>query len=269
MVAPILISLAYYLSVFTACELGRRLAWRLLPSSAVPFVLDALGTLQICTCVYENALVVRYYGVQGFFCAVVCLVTAHSFLNRGASVLPTAALEEALLRGRIRQATRSLLAQMVGGYGAFRLAKAVWWLHLSGDHARQWSAYPCALSWRVPLWLFCAYEVGGSFLIRSIVGRASPGSRRYVAAVVQATLLSIEFAFLGPPGLNPIIAASRLLGCEGLSLRGHLFIYWLCPFLGWLAAAKLHQDQSQSAQPSQTTTAPPKPRTAPKDTKAD
>jgi len=64
---PIAVSILYYLCVTLFCELSRRIIVDLIgprDDKIRTILLEFLGTLQVCTCVYENHLVTRNYGLK-------------------------------------------------------------------------------------------------------------------------------------------------------------------------------------------------------------
>ncbi|KAK6009603.1 hypothetical protein OSTOST_25459, partial [Ostertagia ostertagi] len=67
----------------------------------------------MCTCVYENSVMVKHYGPMAFFFTVTSLLTVGSFVNRGAFVSPLAPIE-AFLYGIIGP-TRTAGASISGG----------------------------------------------------------------------------------------------------------------------------------------------------------
>lgn len=54
---------------------------------------------------------------------------------------------------------------------------------------------------------------------------------------IGCTLKSLALYYIGVPGLNPVTASSRLQGCSGLDLQWFMLTYWICPIVGWMAAA--------------------------------
>uniref|UniRef100_A0A1I7ZGI7 DUF2842 domain-containing protein n=1 Tax=Steinernema glaseri TaxID=37863 RepID=A0A1I7ZGI7_9BILA len=80
------------------------------------------------------------------------------------------------------------------------------------------------------------------------MNRIPVNSKQYVVPIVISSFLSFALVYIGVPGLNPTVASSRLQGCSGLTTQWFLFTYWLCPAVGWMAAA--HLDRRSKAKPS-------------------
>ncbi len=152
-VEPIFVSLAFYGAVIIFCEISRQIVDRFTyPNTETrKFFYEVIATAQVCTCVYENGLVSKYYGIfPGFFFAVFTLLIAHSFMNRGALISPCVSVERVAF-GTINIAAFLVFfaAQLLGGYLAFRAARQLWWVGLSVDHASQFSNFPCAVVHKV------------------------------------------------------------------------------------------------------------------------
>src|SRR5205823_4319458 len=100
------------------------------------FLYELIATLQACTCVFENGLVLKYYGIGGFFIAVICLVIAHGLTNRGALITPLGTIEALIYRSiTLVDFLIYLAAEICGGYLAFRFARHLWWIGISPDHS--------------------------------------------------------------------------------------------------------------------------------------
>uniref|UniRef100_A0A915JLK6 Aquaporin n=1 Tax=Romanomermis culicivorax TaxID=13658 RepID=A0A915JLK6_ROMCU len=239
---PIIVSLVYYCCVVTFCELSRRFIDVL--GVRQPILRHALfeffGTLQVCTCVYENHLVTKNFGLKGFFLVVFLLLNIHRMVNRGAFISPAVALERLLSSGiSVFHFVVVFWAQILGALCAFRLARRIWWIELSETHAHQAVNFDCVLSFKGPVFALIFYEFCVCFVLRTCIGIASRKNPRFspiLAAVLFATALSSEILFFGVAGLNPIIAFSRLFGCKGLNNIDHFVIFWFPAITGWLLA---------------------------------
>lgn len=49
------------------------------------------------------------------------------------------------------------------------------------------------------------------------------------------------WSFVGVPALNPLTTSSRMFGCTGIARETFIAVYWLCPVIGWMAAAVLER----------------------------
>jgi hypothetical protein len=114
------------------------------------FGYELIATTQMCTCVYENALIIKYYGVMGFFLVVVSLLIVGSIVNRAAYVTPLASIEARYFR-RISNGIFGIVfvAELIGGYLAYRCARQIWYFAMSGDHSAFYQRFDCRLGFKV------------------------------------------------------------------------------------------------------------------------
>lgn len=240
---PAIICVTYYLVVLLAAEVSRKAVDLTMKKHSMLYVfaIELIGTAQMCTCVYENTIMVKYYGVWGFFLAVACLLSIGALINRGAFISPLMPIEM-FMRSQIsaEKFLTLLLAETIGGSMAFRLANTLWYYSLaySMDHHAIYDNLPCSITYKVPFHYAICFEVVGSFLLRFILHRLPAAFKQYLTPVVIAGFLSFALAHIGVPGLNPVVASSRLQGCPGLDLQWFIIVYWVCPVLGWLLASR-------------------------------
>ncbi|VDM52938.1 unnamed protein product [Angiostrongylus costaricensis] len=189
-------------------------------------------------------VMVKYYGAMAFFFTVTSLLTVGSFVNRGAFVNPLAPVE-AYCYGIIGASRLLLLlaAETIGGFSAFRLARSLWWYSLSYStaHLENFSNSTCTLNYKITFPLVVAFELAGSFLLRLILPNLPARGKSYTLSAVVAAFLSFALVYVGVPGLNPVVASSRLFGCDGIDAQWFILVYWLCPVVGWLLAAALEK----------------------------
>ncbi|TKR82675.1 hypothetical protein L596_016363 [Steinernema carpocapsae] len=250
---PMMIAVTYYCIVFIVAELTRNLVDRMLKKggNAYIFAMEAIATAQMCTCVYENGVMIKHYGVMGFFFTVTSLLFVGASINRGAFVSPLAPIEMYYYKTiTLKKLVITLVAEAVGGYSAFRIARSLWYysMSLSSDHELQYAATTCALAYKLPFAGAVAFEIIGCFLMKLIINRIPVTKKQYIVPIVISSFLSFALVYVGVPGLNPTVASSRLQGCHGLTTQWFLFTYWLCPAVGWMAAA--HLDRRSKAKSS-------------------
>lgn len=152
---PIVPSIFFYAIVVGFCEICRRGCDKYLQNSGSPlspkmFLIEAIGALQAITCVYENQLVVKYYGLPGFAVVVFILLNVHRLTNRGC-ILSPAVVSEQYFRGQIRlfDSFAVVLAELIGGTFAFKLAGLFWRLGLSEQHFVHYDTFECILAYKV------------------------------------------------------------------------------------------------------------------------
>lgn len=156
---PIITSILFYAIVIGFCEICRRgcdkfFTESVSPSSPKRFLIEAIGALQAITCVYENHLVIRNYGLGGFVVVVFILLIIHGRTNRGC-ILSPAVVSERYFTGQlgIFDSFSVLTAELIGGTFAFQLAGFFWRLGLSDEHLVHYKTFQCFLSYSVILYV--------------------------------------------------------------------------------------------------------------------
>uniref|UniRef100_A0A0M3HRD5 Aquaporin n=1 Tax=Ascaris lumbricoides TaxID=6252 RepID=A0A0M3HRD5_ASCLU len=278
-IGPIFIATSFYLTVFVIAELTRKIVDRYVAYNTLLyyFLIEAVATSQMCTCVYENAVIIRHYGPIGFFFAVTSVLFAGGFTNRGAFISPLKPIEmfyygsirvplnvsariEARAYGRVQPHHSALCkadlqtrtkgfrfdrllsvvaGEALGGYSAYRVARQLWYwsLSIAADHAINYESTRCAFAYKVPFPYAFTFEIFGAFLLRSILTRLPKSSVRYATPAVISAFLTFSLAYIGVSGLNPTVASSRMQGCDGLSTQWFILTYWVCPTVGWMLSA--------------------------------
>lgn len=154
---PIISSILFYGIVVGFCEICRRGCDKYLQNSGSPlspkmFLIEAIGALQAITCVYENQLVIKYYGLTGFAIVVFVLLNVHRLTNRGC-ILSPAAVSERYFLGQmgLMDSFAVLIAELIGGTFALQLAGVFWRLGLSDQHLIHYETFQCVLAYKVTL----------------------------------------------------------------------------------------------------------------------
>ncbi|KAK6733805.1 hypothetical protein RB195_017519 [Necator americanus] len=249
---PAISAIVYYITVFSLAEITRKVLEKTVhkSSSLFVFAIELIATAQMCTCVYENGIMIKYYGPLAFFFTVTSLLTVGSFMNRGAFVSPLAPIE-AFYYGIIGPARllTLLLAEAIGGFAAFRLARSLWWhsLHYSQAHLENFTNPACTINYKIAFPLVIAFEIIGCFLLRLILPNLPIRGKSYTVSATIAAFLSFALVYVGVPGLNPVVASSRMFGCDGIDTQWFIALYWICPVIGWLSAAALQKSLTKKA----------------------
>uniref|UniRef100_A0A0K0CXX5 Aquaporin n=1 Tax=Angiostrongylus cantonensis TaxID=6313 RepID=A0A0K0CXX5_ANGCA len=206
-------------------------------------------------------VMVKYYGAMAFFFTVTSLLTVGSFVNRGAFVNPLAPVE-AYCYGVIGSANSfalfflqffSLLyfyctilinsdfvyeVALLQGFPTVVAARG-------GDDRRSQRVPAGSVALVITFPLVVAFELAGSFLLRLILPNLPARGKSYTLSAVVAAFLSFALVYVGVPGLNPVVASSRLFGCDGIGAPWFILVYWLCPVIGWLLAAALEKSMTR------------------------
>jgi hypothetical protein len=92
---PAFIAFTFYLVVIFLAELSRKVVDSFVKknSTVYIFLIELIAVAQQCTCVYENGVMIRHYGVAGFFIAVFGILLVTSFFNRNAFISPLMPIE--------------------------------------------------------------------------------------------------------------------------------------------------------------------------------
>ncbi|KJH45473.1 hypothetical protein DICVIV_08476 [Dictyocaulus viviparus] len=132
-----------------------------------------------------------------------------------------------------------LIAETIGGFSAYRIARSLWWYSLSYStvHLENFTNVECTLKYKIGFSLVISFELAGCFLLRLILPNLPLRYKSCTVSAIVAALLSFALVYVGVPGLNPVVASSRLFGCDGIDAKWFIAVYWLCPVIGWLAAA--------------------------------
>ncbi|KAF7624761.1 Aquaporin [Meloidogyne graminicola] len=240
---PAIIAISYYAFVFFFAEISRKLVGYVFKKTSLIYVvlIELIGTAQMCTCVYENSLIIKHYGPVGFFFVVSTLLLSGNLLNRGALVNPLPVIEQFFTKKISSERFLALLtAQTIGGYSAFRFANSLWYYSLSYsvDHHQLFERLPCTISYKVPFNYVFFNEIFCAFILRFAINRMPYFIKTRLLPFIISGFLTFSLVYIGIPGLNPVVASSRLMGCPGLDLQWFMITYWLCPVIGWMLAVR-------------------------------
>ncbi|VDO76292.1 unnamed protein product [Heligmosomoides polygyrus] len=252
-VGPLLAAVCYYGTVLGTAEISRRILDRTVSkkSSFHRFLIELIGTAQICTCVFENAVIVQHYGVSSFFIVTSVLGFLFSTTSRGSYGTPLSPME-LLYYGEIRLSRflMLLLAEMLGGALAWHVAKALWFhsLQYSQAHMEMFvnSQNMCTITHKRDFMFALAFEVTGCFTMRLVLPRLPSNVARYLAPAFIASLFSFAIVFIGDAGLDPVVASTLFFGCNGLSAQWFILLYWICPVVGWMLGAHFGRQPQKS-----------------------
>ncbi|VDM85979.1 unnamed protein product [Strongylus vulgaris] len=63
--------------------------------------------------------------------------------------------------------------------------------------------------------------------MRLIIPNLPIRGKSYTVAATVAAFLSFALVYVGVPGLNPVVASSRMFGCDGLDTQWFIALYWV------------------------------------------
>ncbi|PIC43189.1 hypothetical protein B9Z55_004006 [Caenorhabditis nigoni] len=240
---PLYSALGYFTLVFGLGEISRILTSKYVSSrgNSQLFLYELIGTIQMCTCVYENGIIFKNYGFSAIFLCVGLLLTAGGIFNRGAWT-NCAPIFEQFIFGNLGSSKfiTILSAQLIGAAFASKVAYLIWNLTApySAAHLENASNLDCVLHYKQSAGIVIGFEIIGAFVVRVVVSLLlnRPALIKLIPFAISA-YLTLALYIVGVPGLNPIVATARLYGCQGIDNTSFMILYWFCPVLGWLAGA--------------------------------
>ncbi|GMR35744.1 hypothetical protein PMAYCL1PPCAC_05939, partial [Pristionchus mayeri] len=246
---PLICAATTYFGVFALAHIAKLGIDRALKRHTRPhtFALEFITALQMCTCVYENGIIIGNYGLIGFFVAVSLLLTAAGFTNRGhfGNILGHV---ESLLKGNVNiiDFLVVLAGQLLGSALALRAATSLWYYTagLSTSHLRAAGANLCGFTLQYDMTIVMILEASICFVLRILIGAYASKTtfrRRYVIPVLVAAHLAGAIKYIGVAGLNPMTAYARLAMCPGMNDAHFFFTYWVGAAVGWLMGAHVQQ----------------------------
>ncbi|TKR82279.1 hypothetical protein L596_016025 [Steinernema carpocapsae] len=237
------VAVAYHAGVFLVCEMAKRVVERRFSPKSLTyfFLMELLCTINTTVGSYENGIMIKTYGPWAIVYIIVSAIFFGKF-NRGAFGSPLAPFE-AFTNRNLSTAKLSLvlIAEAIALFVGYPTARFIWantfWA--LDAHKTSYMSTNCELSWKASRIVYVfAYEMVNGFLMRTAF--QTPGKLK--AAVIPlyfTTSMSFAGKYIGSPGITPILATCRFLGCENLSLEEFFLTYWIAPLIGWMASAKL------------------------------
>ncbi|CAI2326823.1 unnamed protein product [Caenorhabditis sp. 36 PRJEB53466] len=219
---PLYSALGYFAFVFGVGEISRILAAKYTKGNAQLFLYELIGTIQMCTCVYENGVIFKNYGFPAILSLTNCapIIEQYYYNNCSSTKLLTV-----------------LTAQLIGATFASKFAYAIWNLTAaySTAHFENAAQLDCVLQYKQSAGVVIGFEIAGAFLVRVVVAylAARPSLAKTIPFAISLYLTAALY-IVGVPGLNPIVATARLYGCQGIDNHSFLVLYWICPIVGWI-----------------------------------
>ncbi|PIC42746.1 hypothetical protein B9Z55_009723 [Caenorhabditis nigoni] len=245
---PLVDAFIYYITVIVVCEGARHVADRLFDKkgNVHRFIIEFLGTLQVTTTIYENAVIDIHLGRQAFAFTLFSMGLVFALCNRTAFCSPLAPIEQYLFgRLRLSELIQTLAAQFSAGYLAFSFARIIWLRAYNTTNAHSSilrMMESCGFNHPYPIYYHLAFELIGTFIVRHVLTRATSESRdsrvRFVfPALFMAAVFTGTVTFVGDQALDPLVASTLFYGCRGLSFENFMLVYWIAPAIGWMASA--------------------------------
>jgi len=236
-----LASFIFYTYVYLICELLRRLCKKFITNDEIRVqLLELIGTVQVCTPIFDVGVVWDTYGLAGVFIEIFFLELVNCF------TLDEACAHPFVLLNHYRDQSFSLVnslarftTQCIGAYLSFYLTRVFWAFRLIDEHGELYDeGWHCHSDLTVGVLMGCLYE-GIATLVCHLVELQSEERARGFEPVIN----SFTSAFTCVLGIhltgmycNPIVASACTINCDGVDTKGHLIVYWVGPLLGWLQA---------------------------------
>ncbi|XGW18532.1 hypothetical protein V3C99_002833 [Haemonchus contortus] len=242
-------SLVFYGFVFAVCELLRYFIVRFMSKRlSTDLLLEFVGTLQICTPMFDVGTVLETYGLFGIFIEITVIELANTYFQRDAIANPCPIVTSCYRRSKaFRRAIYVLLTQLLAGYLSFHLARAFWRLNIHPVHAELLAAEHCSADLTIAITTGCLVEGGATFLGKAFNKYVGDYIDDYwtcniVACVFSGFICALGIKYTGMYA-NPLVAWACTFNCEGLTHAGHLMVYWLSPLIGWYLAEMAFEDE--------------------------
>ncbi|CAI4232025.1 unnamed protein product [Auanema sp. JU1783] len=250
---PAICAITYYVSVFILAEISRKIVDKYCRtnSSAQVFFIELIGTVQACTCVYENGIIAQIYGLSPVFVTVAVILFFTGRVARGACISPLRPMELAFNKViGYKRLFVLLSAEIIGAAIAARLAMNIW--YYSADYASVHadafiSVSNCRLQYKADFAMVIAFELVGTALLRILVTMIPPRYQEVGVPTLISSFIIAAILLVGVPGLNPVVASSRMFGCQGIDQNTFIAVYWICPIMGWFVGAEIQKNLLQQA----------------------
>ncbi|VDK87806.1 unnamed protein product [Onchocerca ochengi] len=221
---------------------------RRLPRFSTGLLLEFIGTLQVCTPMFDVNLILETYGLFGVFIEITVIEIANAFFLRDAIAHPCPLITTA---SRKRLALRTALSvftvQLAAAYLSYFFARTFWKLGLHPAHNKLLTAKHCEADLTVALTVGSLIEGFATFSSKAVEFFANEW---YVNSKAQMLNNCMFAGFLTAIGINytgmyanPIVAWACTFNCTGVTHFGHLIVYWLSPLIGWYLADAVFGEQ--------------------------
>ncbi|KAK6739965.1 hypothetical protein RB195_008441 [Necator americanus] len=244
-------SLVFYAFVFAICELLRYIIVRLLPKRlSTELLLEFVGTLQICTPMFDVNTVLDTYGLFGVFVEITIIELANCYYQRDAVANPCPIVTSCYRRSKaVRRAVAVFVTQMAAAYLSYFLARSFWKLGIHPVHSELLAAEHCTADLTIAVTTGCLIEGGATFIGKAFEKYSSDYFEDSWTSSVASCIFSGFLCALGInyTGMyaNPLVAWACTFNCEGLTHVGHLMVYWLSPLIGWYLAELMFGDDDE------------------------
>ena len=241
-------SLAAIAAGYLTGELLRMVFRRLLPKEHYTYAKELISTFQLSVCVFEISVIGRFYSVWiALSCSFVLLTLKNAeYIFEGAQANPCGILEDVVDKKAywVKDNVAKVTFQVVGGFLSFPFIQFLWQSTWSDFHYQQ-----VKKGLRSTLEVSLLYGFTIEILATFVTTMSDFLSRRHALrkfnAVIRAActvLVCYLLAETTGTWMNPALAtAQTFVFCTRKEvIYEHLFVFWLGPIIGTLAAIQLN-----------------------------
>lgn len=236
-------TILFCLLAMTLCVIMHKLSSIILPDSIKLYALDYFKSIAFCTYPIAYGLSRRHHGHIGYFLVMVPInVVSLLLLHEGCAnpidnflryVRGTQSLWKSVIR---------TIIQVIGAYSAFYLAQQIMKLEFHEDFAEIISR-ACTSDLKISVTAGFLLELAGTcwdtwFWLQKL--SKYPHLDMVILSSNTALVVSLGVHLTGMY-LQPALATGYTLGCHGITVVEHFFVYWLGPFIGGYIAYKFSE----------------------------
>uniref|UniRef100_A0AAF5I1R9 tRNA-5-taurinomethyluridine 2-sulfurtransferase n=1 Tax=Strongyloides stercoralis TaxID=6248 RepID=A0AAF5I1R9_STRER len=228
-------SLLFYTFIFLLCELGRYQFSKFDKSKhlSIIIILEFIGTLQICSPMFDVNLIIESYGMTGVFIEITFIEICNAYLLRDAFGDPCLLIKKFLKKKSLKWFIILLSTQFLAGLASFKLAKYWWSLKFHPTYNEMIEKENCESDLTVTLAYGMFVEGMGVISCKHIGSMLE----KYITNETWNILLNaISSGIICVLGIqltgmyaNPIVAWACTFNCQGVSHFGHFLVYWIAP----------------------------------------
>lgn len=241
-------SLGAILAGYLVGELMRMVLRRLLPKDYYTYANELISTFQLSVCVFEISVIGRFYNVWiALSCSFVLLALKNAeYIFEGAQANPCAILEDILYKKAhwVKDHVAKITFQVIGGLLSFPFIQFLWQSTWSDYHYQQVKR-GLRSSLEVSLLYGFSIEILATFVtVMSDFLSRGQSLMKFNAVIRAACTVLVCYLLAETTGtwMNPALAtAQTFVFCKRKEvISEHLFVFWLGPILGTLAAIQMN-----------------------------
>lgn len=239
-------SLAAIFAGYFIGEIVRLALRRVLPKVYYPYANELISTFQLSVCVFEISVIGRFYNPWiALWCSFVLLTVKNfGFVFEGALANPCGLLEDLVYdQGWLTDNLAKIVFQVLGALLSFPFIQMLWlstWSELHYQQVKKGlrSTLDVSLLYGFSIEILATFvSTTSDFLSRGTLRRFNP-----VIRSVVCVLLSFFLSETTGTWMNPALAtAQTFVYCSRKEIiTEHLFVFWLGPIIGTLAAIEMN-----------------------------